>query len=119
MRCTCFYVWLWEWETEDCALGVQGNTPLPKGNLERHYSEGVLFVTYSLLVSNTKSMAEPRLPGADKAADVQNDFRIPKGSRLEQIINWLNGGDGDALIVRDPSPLPWSLTCCMHGCITL
>ncbi|CAL8463694.1 g3228 [Coccomyxa elongata] len=85
----------------DVTVFPQGNTPLPKGNLERHYSEGVLFVTYSLLVSNTKSMAEPRLPGADKAADVQNDFRIPKGSRLEQIINWLKGGDGDALIVFD------------------
>lgn len=81
---------------------------MPKGNLEKYYSEGVLFVTYSLLVSNTKSMAEPKVPGAEKAADVQNDFRIPKGSRLEQIVNWLKGGDGDSLIVRVP------LVCC-HG----
>ena len=95
---------------------MQGNTPLPKGNLERHYSKGVLFVTYSLLVSNTKSMAEPRLPGAEKAADVQNEFRIPKGSRLEQIINWLKGGDGDALIVRYTYILQWRLAFCMHGC---
>ncbi|BDA48430.1 probable protein strawberry notch homolog 1 [Coccomyxa sp. Obi] len=85
----------------DVTVFPQGNTPLPKGNLEKHYSEGVLFVTYSLLVSNTKSMAEPKLPGAENAADVQNDFRIPKGSRLEQIINWLKGGDGDSLIVFD------------------
>jgi len=81
----------------------QGNAALPKGNLEKHYDEGVLFVTYSLLVSNTKQMAEPKLAGANGAegqdAEEEQIYHIPKGSRLQQIVDWLNGGEGDPLIV--------------------
>ncbi len=86
----------------------QGNTPLPKGSLAKHYSEGVLFVTYSLLVSNTKQMTEPKLPGTGEAAAAEpQDWRIPKGTRLQQIVDWLDGGEGDPLIVR-PGPTSWS-----------
>lgn len=60
-------------------------------------------MTYSLLVSNTKQMTEPKLPGANGAegqeAEEEQIFHIPKGSRLQQIIDWLNGGEGDPLIV--------------------
>lgn len=80
----------------------QGNTPLPKGPLAKHHSEGVLFVTYSLLVSNTKQMTEPKLPGSGEATAQEQEWRIPKGTRLQQIVDWLDGGEGDPLIVRAP-----------------
>lgn len=36
---------------------VQGNESLPQGNLNVHFSEGVLFVTYSLLIQKGKAGA--------------------------------------------------------------
>jgi hypothetical protein len=73
---------------------LQGNQALPKGNLSKLYEEGVLFVTYSLLVHSAKRLKETNEP---QAAD--SKYHIQRGSRLQQIVDWLRGGDGDPLIV--------------------
>lgn len=76
---------------------MQGNTPIPKGKIEKNFRHGVLFVTYSLLVANAKSMGEET---TNDPAAMQIDARIPAGSRLAQIVDWLKG-DEAALIVLD------------------
>ena len=62
---------------------MQGNAPLPKGKLDNQLQEGVLFITYSLLVSGAKTAM-----GNDEAnveQDVQFDIRVAKGTRLAQV----------------------------------
>ena len=79
---------------------MQGNTNLPSGNLDKHYGDGVLFVTYSLLISGSaKGGGETHIEGAP------TDVTIRKGTRLHQIVQWLQGGDGDPLIVSTLSTL--------------
>ena len=80
-------------------LQIQGNASLPKGKLDKHHKEGVLFVTYSLLVSNSKAMKDDVVSTAAEAK--QLDSSIPEGSRLEQIVDWLNGAEDDPLVVLD------------------
>ena len=80
-------------------MQIQGNASLPKGKLDRHHKEGVLFVTYSLLVSNSKAMKDDVVSTAAEAK--QLDSSIPRGSRLEQIVDWLNGAEDDPLVVLD------------------
>ena len=88
---------------------MQGNSNLPQGNLENHFGEGVLFVTYSLLISGNskRSNSEQQVEGAVPAVTIR------KGTRIHQIVQWLQNGKGDPLIVR---LLPYLLTshhCCM------
>lgn len=80
-----------------CTLHLQGNTTIPKGRIEKSFRQGVLFVTYSLLVSNAKSMGNET---ADGSSDAQIDAKIPAGSRLEQIVDWLKG-DENPLVILD------------------
>ena len=75
---------------------MQGNTTIPKGKIEKTFQKGVLFITYSLLVSNAKSMGEETHEG--NAGDV--DAKIPVGSRLAQVVEWLKG-DHAPLIILD------------------
>lgn len=76
---------------------LQGNASIPKGRIDKHFESGVVFITYSLLVSNAKSMAEENTDGT---ADTALDPRIPTGSRLAQIVEWLKG-DAAPLIIMD------------------
>ena len=75
---------------------MQGNSSLPPGNLDKHFGEGVLFVTYSLLISGSAKGAS----GATKVEGSAPDVTLRKGTRLYQIVQWLQNGDGDPLIVR-------------------
>lgn len=69
---------------------------MPKGNLSKLYDEGVIYLTYSLLVHSSKALKETNAPlAADNVV-----HHIPKGSRLQQIVDWLRSGKGDPLIVR-------------------
>lgn len=76
---------------------MQGNATLPKGRIDKHFRQGVLFVTYSLLVSNAKSMGDEN---ADGSSNAPIDMAIPAGSRLAQIVDWLKG-DEEPLIILD------------------
>lgn len=78
-------------------VSLQGNASIPKGRIDKHFSQGVLFITYSLLVSNAKSMADETTDGT---VDTALDPRIPAGSRLAQVVDWLKG-DEAPLIVLD------------------
>ena len=75
---------------------MQGNSSLPPGNLDKHFGEGVLFVTYSLLISGSAKGAG----GATKVEGSAPDVTLRKGTRLYQIVQWLQNGSGDPLIVR-------------------
>ena len=44
---------------------MQGNESLPQSNLNTHYHEGVLFVTYSLLIQKGKQGAVIGIYGLD------------------------------------------------------
>ena len=82
------------------AASWQGTNPLPKGRLDKHHTSGVLFVTYSLLVSMHGAKELPALRAGD--LNQNTDARIPRDSRLEQIVHWLSGDVGGApLIVLD------------------
>lgn len=77
---------------------LQSNSKsLPKGNLDSYIRQGVVFVTYSLLVQGSKE-ALLETPGGEQP-DAANT-RLTRGSRLEQIVNWLKG-DEKPLIVLD------------------
>lgn len=75
---------------------VQGNSSLPQGNLDTNFGEGVLFVTYSLLISGSVKGGSATVKVEGAAPDVM----LRKGTRLHQIVQWLRNGDGDPLIVR-------------------
>ena len=77
---------------------VQGNTNLPQGKLDVHFGEGVLFVTYSLLISGSAKGGSSKVKVEGAAPDVE----LRKGTRIHQIVQWLQNGDGDPLIVRPP-----------------
>ena len=59
-------------------------------------------MTYSLLISGSAKGAS----GATKVEGSAPDVTLRKGTRLHQIVQWLQNGDGDPLIVR---PL-WTLS---------
>ncbi len=89
---------------------MQGNSSLPQGNLDTHFGEGVLFVTYSLLISGSVKGGSATVKVEGAAPDVM----LRKGTRLHQIVQWLSNGDGDPLIVRVSSlhsayPARWYL----------
>lgn len=70
---------------------------MPQGNLDKHYGQGVLFVTYSLLISGSAKGSG----GTEHVEGWPQDIMLRKGTRLHQIVQWLRGGDGDPLIVFD------------------
>ena len=102
---------------------MQGNSNLPQGDLEKHFGEGVLFVTYSLLISGSSkgSNSKEDMEGAAPAVTIK------KGTRMYQIVQWLQNGEGDPLIVRllpRLLALQWEMhdarmmqapTCCTHS----
>lgn len=77
----------------------QSSGPLPKGKLSKHFKQGVLFITYSLLVSGARSWAGKAVQNAD---GVEVEAPVDKSSRLAQILDWLGEeGNGEPLIVLD------------------
>lgn len=76
---------------------AQGNNSLPKSNLSRIHPEGVLFLTYALLVSGSKDSAGET---AINDAEQEISMKVARGSRLEQAIEWLKA-DPKPLIILD------------------
>ncbi|GLC46848.1 hypothetical protein PLESTB_001541000 [Pleodorina starrii] len=98
--------------------GKNGAMPAAKDVLERHFNDGVLFCTYSLLIgkgsgvtAGSAAIREKRKADNERSQTrVEQDFRAnplqfyPPGSRLRQMVDWLQvGGDGqgECLIVFD------------------
>ena len=88
---------------------AQGNNSLPQGNLTTKFGSGVLFVTYSLLVQGFgKAEPPPKTAEIEGGVDPEQppqqapkqEWRVPRGSRLHQIVAWLRSGKGDPLVVR-------------------
>ena len=88
----------------------QGSQGLPKGRLDKHYKEGVMFITYSLLIASLKKATLQTVD--DQNVDTSNgtpDLPDPKqqgvlpGTRLFHVVEWLAGADkkGDCLIILD------------------
>ena len=75
------------------------NVGLPKGRLDSVYKEGVLFITYALLVQNSKAMEDNTVTTVSEAKALKSES-IPKRSRLEQIVDWLKG-ESKPLIIFD------------------
>ena len=71
---------------------------LPRGRLDSVCREGVLFMTYSLLVQNLKSAKDDTVTTALEVK--QLDKSIPQGSRLEQVVEWLKG-EAEPLVIFD------------------
>ncbi|KAK9808500.1 hypothetical protein WJX73_001795 [Symbiochloris irregularis] len=80
-------------------LFPQGNSSVPKGKISKHLKQGVLFITYSLLVSGARSWAKQA--AKDPEADESAQGTIDRNTRLGQIIEWLSEGQGDPVIVFD------------------
>lgn len=55
-------------------------------------------MTYSLLVSNAKSMGDEN---ADGSSEAPVDAHIPAGSRLAQVVEWLKGDDAPLIILDE------------------
>lgn len=70
---------------------MQGTQNVPKGRIDKHFTKGVLFITYSLLVMNAKAMKDEALDPLNDRGERQLDARLVPGSRLEQIVDWLKG----------------------------
>lgn len=79
---------------------MQGTGPLPKGKISKHFKNGVLFITYSLLISGARNWCAKANKAADNVA-TEVEGALDKSSRLSQIIEWLDEGDGDPIIVLD------------------
>ncbi|KAL4451948.1 hypothetical protein ABPG75_007610 [Micractinium tetrahymenae] len=91
----------------------KGSEAVPTGRALERFGDGVLFVTYSLLISGLNSgrkNAKRKTEGADDdgapaagvaAAAAHGRINVPDGSRLAQIIRWLNGSKQPPLIVFD------------------
>ena len=88
----------------------QGSHGLPKGRLDKHYREGVMFITYSLLIASLKKATLQTVD--DQNVDTSNgtaDLPDPRqqgvlpGTRLFHVVEWLAGADrkGECLIILD------------------
>lgn len=94
-----------------CNLTVypQGRTmPGAKVKLGKDWDEGVLVITYSLLVSGTRksvtTLDDQLTEHANVTADNLAGLGIPQDSRLAQLVRWLSGtnGRGDtSMIILD------------------
>ena len=92
-------------------VSVQGSAGLPKGRIDKHYKEGVMFITYSLLIASLKKALLQTVD--DQNIDTSNgagsDLPDPRaqgvlpGTRLFHVVEWLAGRDrqGNCLIILD------------------
>ena len=75
---------------------------MPKGKLAKLAPTGVVFVTYSLLISGSKTSRQNAIEANNDSHDLEL-VHYPHGSRLRQLYDWLKHGDQDVLIVFDES----------------
>ena len=76
---------------------MQGSASIPKGKIDKHFQEGVLFVTYSLLVTAAKAMAQD----VDNTQTGGVDHWLPPGSRLAQIVEWLKKEEAPLIVLDE------------------
>ena len=81
---------------------AQEKDAMPRGKLAKLAPNGVIFVTYSLLVSGSKTSSQEAIEANNVSHDLQL-VHYPHGSRLRQIVDWLKHGLEDVLIVFDES----------------
>ena len=83
---------------------------LPQGNLSTIVGDGVVFCTYSFLISGSpkvkKEKEAKRQDGAGTSTDVSGDLEVDpviggKKSRAKQLVEWLKAGDGPPLLIFD------------------
>ena len=98
-------------QPEWTCVSVQGSAGLPKGRIDKHYKEGVMFITYSLLIASLKKALLQTVD--DQNIDTSNgagsDLPDPRaqgvlpGTRLFHVVEWLAGRDrqGNCLIILD------------------
>jgi P-loop containing NTP hydrolase pore-1 len=77
----------------------QGGGTIPQGRLSKHFHDGVLFSTYSLLISGGPAPSS-RADGDANEADASMPA-IARSSRLQQFVDWLREGRGGCLIIFD------------------
>ncbi|KAK9862957.1 hypothetical protein WJX84_010635 [Apatococcus fuscideae] len=75
---------------------------MPKGKLAKLAPTGVIFVTYSLLISGSKTSNQHAIQANNDSHDLDL-AHYPHGSRLRQIVDWLKHGQQDTLVVFDES----------------
>lgn len=81
---------------------LQSNSTIPKGRIDKHFSKGVLFITYSLLVSNSKLKSETEVDMTSGVpVDKQMNDKIAPGSRLEQIVDWLKDEEAPLIVLDE------------------
>jgi len=92
-------------------LPLQGSASLPKGRLDKVHKQGVMFITYSLLIASLKKATLQTVDdqNVDTSNGVSSDLPDPRaqgvlpGTRLFHVVEWLAGKDrqGNCLIILD------------------
>jgi hypothetical protein len=73
-----------------------------KFNLHRYTKEGVMFCTYSLLIHGSGKVAALQDAAGGKKAEVDPMDLIKPGSRLKQLVDWLDKVGRCRLTQRNP-----------------
>lgn len=84
---------------------MQEKDALPKGKLDKLAPKGVIFITYSLLISLAKTKSHDAIKANNEIRDLTLE-QYPKGSRLRQVVEWLREdqqGRQNTMIVFDES----------------
>ena len=92
-------------------LPLQGSASLPKGRIDKVHKQGVMFITYSLLIASLKKATLQTVDdqNVDTSNGVSSDLPDPRaqgvlpGTRLFHVVEWLAGRDrqGNCLIILD------------------
>lgn len=93
------------------AQPLQGSASLPKGRIDKVHKQGVMFITYSLLIASLKKATLQTVDdqNVDTSNGVSSDLPDPRaqgvlpGTRLFHVVEWLAGRDrqGNCLIILD------------------
>ncbi len=84
---------------------MQEKDALPKGNLAKLAPKGVIFITYSLLISGAKTKSQDTIQANNDIRDLSHEH-YPKTSRLRQLVDWLQAdqnGRKNTMVVFDES----------------
>ena len=104
---------------------MQGSAGLPKGRIDKHHKNGVMFITYSLLIASLKkTLTTVDAQNEDMSHRAEDDLPNPKdlgvlpGTRLFQVVEWLAGqdGKGKCLIILDECHKAKNLIAKEGGC---
>jgi hypothetical protein len=107
----CYYYYYYHRYYLTVALPLQGSASLPKGRIDKVHKQGVMFITYSLLIASLKKATLQTVDdqNVDTSNGVSSDLPDPRaqgvlpGTRLFHVVEWLAGRDrqGNCLIILD------------------